>query len=137
LTDRLIVVHCNVDQLSSKEQKGVAMRNHKFLIGFLSISCVLALGIGSAVFALDMNLVSVLTKNLGVSTQQAEGGAGAIFNAASQNMSVDDFAKVTHALPDIQSLMKAAPSMDTGAGTLGGLSSMLGKSGGVFLHLQA
>lgn len=106
------------------------MRNHKFLIGFLSISCVLALGIGSAVFALDMNLVSVLTKNLDVSTQQAEGGAGAIFNAASQNMSNDDFAKVTHALPDIQSLMKAAPSMDKGAGTLGGLSSMLGKSGG-------
>lgn len=101
-----------------------------FVIGFLSISYMFVIGIGSAAFAQDMNLVSMLTKNLNVSSQQAEGGAGAIFNAASQNMSLDDFAKVTNALPEAQSLMKAAPSFDTGSGTLGGLSSMLGKSGG-------
>jgi len=101
-----------------------------FVIGFLSISYIFVIGIGSAVFSQDMNLVSMLTKNLNVSSQQAEGGAGAIFNAASQNMSPDDFAKVTNALPEAQSLMKAAPSLDTGSGTLGGLSSMLGKSGG-------
>ena len=106
------------------------MLKRKLVIDFLSISFMLAMGIGSAAFALDMNLVSTLTKSLNVSSQQAEGGAGAIFNAASQNMSLDDFAKVTDALPEVQSLMKAAPSLDTGSGTLGGLSSMLGKSGG-------
>ncbi len=106
------------------------MLKRKFLIGFLSISSILAMGIGSAAFAQDMNLVSILTKNLNVSSQQAEGGAGAIFNAASQNMSLDDFAKVTDVLPEVQSLMKAAPSVDTGSGTIGGLSSMLGKNGG-------
>ena len=106
------------------------MLKRKFLIGFLSISSILAMGIGSAAFAQDMNLVSILTKNLNVSSQQAEGGAGAIFNTASQNMSLDDFAKVTDVLPEVQSLMKAAPSVDTGSGTIGGLSSMLGKNGG-------
>jgi hypothetical protein len=101
-----------------------------FAVGFLSISHMLVSGIGSAALAQNMNLVSMLTKHLNVSSQQAEGGAGAIFNAASQNMSLDDFAQVTSALPDVQSLMKAAPSLGTGSGTLGGLSSMLGKSGG-------
>ena len=106
------------------------MLKHKTAIGFLTICTILLMGSGSAALAVDMNLIGMLTKNLDVSSQQAEGGAGAIFNAASQNMSVDDFAKVTEALPDVQSLMQAAPSPGAGSGTLGGISSMLGKSGG-------
>jgi hypothetical protein len=94
------------------------------------ITCSVTLGLTSPGQALDMDLVGLLTKSLGVTTQQAQGGAGAIFNAASQNMSTDDFAKVENALPDIQSLMTAAPAMDVGSGALGGVSSMLSKGGG-------
>ncbi len=100
------------------------------MIGYLSIFFASILGSGSAAFALDMNLVERLTTSLNVTNQQAEGGAGAIFNAASQNMSIDDFTKVTDALPEVQSMMKSAPSSDGGSGTIGGLSSMLGKGGG-------
>jgi len=106
------------------------MLKRSLTIELLSITCVLVLGMGSMAFAMDMDLVGLLTKSLNVTNQQAEGGAGAIFNAASQNMSVDDFAKVTNALPEVQSLMNAAPSLDTGSGAIGGLSTMLGKSGG-------
>lgn len=106
------------------------MQKRVVMFGYLSIFFASVLGLGSTAFALDMNLVGLLTKSLNVTNQQAEGGAGAIFNAASQNMSIDDFAKVTDALPEVQSLMNSAPSLDTGSGTIGGLSSMLGKGGG-------
>lgn len=112
------------------------MQKRVLMFGYLSIFFASILGLGSKAFALDMNLVGLLTKSLNVTNQQAEGGAGAIFNAASQNMSIDDFAKVTDALPEVQSLMNSAPSLDTGSGTIGGLSSMLGKSGDLFPRLQ-
>jgi hypothetical protein len=99
------------------------------LIGLLSTLVFVLINWGSPVFALDMDLVELLTKNLGVTNQQAEGGAGAIFNAASENMSLEDFAKVTDAMPEVKSLMNAAPKVKTGSGS-GGLSSMLTKAGG-------
>ena len=105
------------------------MRKRVRWIGLLAIVCAFSLGSGSFAFALDMDLVGLLTKNLGVTDQQAEGGAGAIFNTASQNMSLEDFTKVTDALPEAKSLLKASPSADSVSGTLGGLSSMLGKGG--------
>jgi hypothetical protein len=94
---------------------------------FLLATVSLALGFGSPVFAMDMNLVGLLVKNLGVTQDQAAGGAGAIFNTASQKMSAADFAKVTDALPEAQSLMDAAPVADEGSGALGGLTSILDK----------
>ena len=42
-------------------------------------------------------------------------------------MSAEDFAKVTDALPEAQSLMDAAPVADEGSGALGGLTSILDK----------
>jgi hypothetical protein len=95
-----------------------------------SLCCMGVWGIGPSVHAQDQSLVGLLTQNLGVTHQQAEGGAGAIFKAASRNMSVDDFAKVSEALPEATSLMKAIPSSTAGSGTLGSLSSALGSSGG-------
>ena len=100
------------------------------LIVLLLTICSVTTGLKSPVFALEMDLVGLLTKNLGVTDQQAEGGAGAIFNSAAQQMSAEDFAKVSGAMPEVESLMAAAPAADTGSGTLGGLSSMLDKSGG-------
>ena len=52
------------------------------------------------------------------------GVARSIFNAASQKMSVEDFSNVTNAMPEVQSLMNAAPTANTGSGTLGGLPSI-------------
>ncbi len=96
----------------------------------LLTACSFTAGLKSPVFALETDLVGLLTKNLGVTTQQAEGGAGAIFNSTAQRMRVEDFAKVSDAMPEVASLLAAAPSADKGSGTLGGLSSMLSKGGG-------
>jgi hypothetical protein len=72
--------------------------------------------------------VNLLTGNLGVTTPQAEGGAGAIFSYAKQKVSPDEFTKVAGAVPEMDSLLKAAPQTQTsGLGkAIGGTSSMLG-----------
>lgn len=106
------------------------MMKRIFLIVILLTICSVTAGLKSPAFAFDMDLVGLLTKNLGVTDQQAEGGAGAIFNSAAQQMSAEDFAKVSDAMPEVGSLIAAAPAADTGSGTLGGLSSTLSKSGG-------
>ena len=105
------------------------MKKRSIVIGWLVMMGCMLFGSAVPVHAADLDLVGLLTKNLGVSNEQAEGGAGAIFNAASKNMSVDDFAKVTDSLPEVTSLMNSFSSGDSGSGSLGGLSSVLGKSG--------
>lgn len=96
----------------------------------ISISCIYVLGMGCSAYAMNTDLVGLLTKSLDVTNQQAEGGAGAIFKAASQNMSAEDFTKVTKALPEVQSLMNSVPASDSGSGSLGSLSSAFNKSSG-------
>jgi hypothetical protein len=78
--------------------------------------------------AADLGLVKLLSSNLGVTEKQATGGAGSIFNLAKQNLSIDDFAKVAKAVPDIDQMMSAAPEPEGAAGMLGGASSLLGGS---------
>jgi hypothetical protein len=74
-----------------------------------------------------MELVDLLTKNLGVSEAQAQGGAGLLFKLAKEKLSGGDFGKVSAAVPGIDKLIGAAPS----AGVLGGLGKMFGGVGGL------
>ena len=98
--------------------------------GLLRLSAIfLIVGWGSFAYAAEMDLVGLLTKNLGVSKTQATGGAGAIFDTASQKMRAADFAKVKAAMPEVQALMDAAPKGEKDSGTLGGISSLVGKKG--------
>ncbi len=105
------------------------MKPRTYFIGLIALVYFL-LGLGTPAFAEGLGLVELLVKNLGVTTQQAEGGAGSIFNAAKQNRGVADFLKVLTAMPEVESLMAAAPKIEKGSGTLGGISSMLRKNTG-------
>ncbi len=78
------------------------------------------------VYADDMGLVSLLTSQLGVSTDQAQGGAGSIFQMAKQNLGADDFSSVAESVPGIDQMMAAAPEMDKSSSSLGNISSMMG-----------
>jgi hypothetical protein len=71
------------------------------------------------------SLTDKLVADLGVTPTQASGGAGAIFGAAKTNMSPTDFAQVSDAVPDMNSLLGAAPAMG-GVGALGGASALGG-----------
>ena len=55
-------------------------------------------------------LVSQLTKQLSISPGQARGGAGALFALAKTRLSTDEFSKVSSAVPNMNSLLKAAPA---------------------------
>jgi len=75
-------------------------------------------------------LIDLLTNNLGVTENQAKGGAGAIFEYAKQKLGMEDFSKVSSALPGVDSLIDSAPQSSALTGKLGSsLSSLGGKSG--------
>jgi hypothetical protein len=83
--------------------------------------------------ATSADLVSQLTKELGSTTQQAEGAAGSIFSLAQSRMKPDDWSKVSASVPGMDSLLKAAPAAPaspvgttgiTGASSLTGLASV-------------
>jgi hypothetical protein len=67
-------------------------------------------------------LIAALSKELGSTPAQAEGAAGALFGLAKTRLKPDDFAKVSNAVPGMDSLLKAAPAVGTSgvAGTAEG-----------------
>jgi hypothetical protein len=79
-----------------------------------------------------MELLDMLKEKLGVSDSQAEGGAGLVFELAREKLDDADFARVSAAMPGIQTLMATAPP--AGEALPGGLSGMvsgLGTGGGI------
>ncbi len=83
-------------------------------------------GAFSSVSADATELVNLLTQKLGVTKEQAEGGAGAILNTAKEKLSDEDFSKVENAVPGMDDLLAAAPKSDALGGMLGGLQSFRG-----------
>jgi uncharacterized protein VcgC/VcgE DUF2780 len=89
--------------------------------------------------ALSPELIGLLTSKTGVTTKQAEGGAGAIFGYAKGKMKPDDFSKVSKAVPDMDGLLKAAPAAEPAkggtAGALSGAASAVGGTAGTVAAL--
>lgn len=75
-----------------------------------------------------MDLLKQLTEQLGVSEDQAKGGAGLIFKMAKEKLSGSEFSQVTDAVPEAEPMMAAAPA-GGGGGMLGGLLSKIGLGG--------
>ena len=68
------------------------------------------------------DLIQMLTSQLGVSGEQATGGAGAMFEYAKDNLDADDFATIAKGVPGMDDLIAMAPEPEN--------SSALGKAGG-------
>jgi len=72
---------------------------------------VVCLGVGvSTASAAASELVGALTQQLGVTEQQATGGAGALFGLAKAKLSPDNFSQVASAVPGMEGLLQAAPT---------------------------
>jgi hypothetical protein len=79
-----------------------------------------------------MELISMLTQNLGISDSQAEGGTGLLLDLAKKQLSGGEFSKVLGVIPNGEALMDKAPQASGLGGMLGGLGGMLGgKAGGL------
>lgn len=74
-----------------------------------------------------MDLITTLVDTLGITKDQARGGSGALFQSAKDNLSADDFKKVSDVVPDMDEYLAAAPDVKSGlGGTLGSSLSALG-----------
>jgi hypothetical protein len=94
------------------------------IITLLAISIF---SIYSPVSADTSKLIGSLVDKLGVSEEQASGGAGAVFKEAKNNMDPGDYSQLLKAVPGIDSLISAAPQA---GGLTGKATSLLGGSAG-------
>ncbi|MBT5966668.1 MAG: hypothetical protein HOG60_05100, partial [Gammaproteobacteria bacterium] len=71
------------------------------------------LGETAAVKPSEVGLTETLVSKLGISSAQAEGGAGVIFKAAQEQLDAAQFAQIGAAVPEMDSLLSAAPKSST------------------------
>ena len=72
------------------------------------------------------SLTGMVTEKLGVSQQQAQGGLGTLFGMAQTTLGSSDFSQLSQYVPEMDSLLQAAPAISEEAE---GISSLLGKAG--------
>ena len=95
------------------------------------LSVFLMAGLGTSVgHAGTMDLISTLVDKLGITEKQAEGGTGALFQNAKDNLSAEDFKKVSDAVPGMDGYLAAAPKAEQKSGIEGTLGSTLSSLGG-------
>ena len=72
-------------------------------------------------------LIDALMQKLGVTQEQAQGGSGAIFQAAKQHMGADDFSQLSQSVPEMDKMLEAVPEQSTAEKSVtGALSSIMG-----------
>ncbi|MCG7924315.1 MAG: DUF2780 domain-containing protein [Candidatus Thiodiazotropha taylori] len=71
-------------------------------------------------------LLDALTGQLGVTSEQASGGAGSLFQMAQNNLSAEDFSQIASVVPGIDKMMSSAQSSSKESGAVGAVASMLG-----------
>ena len=78
------------------------------------------------------DLVGSIMSQLGLNQSQAEGGLGSLLSFAKSTLGGDDFDSIANAIPDIDSLLSAAPALDNESG----MSGLLAKAGDLGSSLQ-
>jgi hypothetical protein len=78
--------------------------------------------IASSSYAQTSDLVKQLMEKADVSEDQAMGGAGALFGMAKEELSADDFGKISDVVPNMGGLLDAVPSLGSNK------TSMLGSA---------
>ncbi|QYK01217.1 DUF2780 domain-containing protein [Shewanella psychrotolerans] len=78
------------------------------------------------------DLVGSVMSQLGLNQSQAEGGLGSLLTLAKSTLGSDSFAPIASAIPGIDSLLGAAPTLDNDSG----MSGLLSKAGDLGSSLQ-
>jgi hypothetical protein len=97
------------------------------IIVFVLISAVAA-GFPICAGAADSGLIGLLTSQLGVSQEQAQGGAGTIFKMAKDGLSEQDYTSLAGNIPGLENMISASPEPEEDSGLLGSISSLFGGS---------
>ena len=104
------------------------MIRRQFMVKMIAVFFLIFWITYTPTYAGDMGLVDLLSSKLGVTKDQAAGGAGSIFQLAKQNLSVKDFSTVSKAVPGIDQMLGAAPKVEGSSSSLGKISSMMGNN---------
>jgi Protein of unknown function VcgC/VcgE (DUF2780) len=77
-------------------------------------------------------LIDLLTKNVGVTGAQAEGGAAVLFKVAKDKLGGEEFGRLLGGVPGLSDLLHKAPPGGGGGlgGLLGGLAGAMGGNAG-------
>jgi len=75
------------------------------------------------------SLLSALTSQLGVTDTQATGGLGSLMQVAQGSLSTDDFSSLSDSVPNMSTLLAAAPSL-TSSDSTSGVTDLLASAGG-------
>ena len=75
-----------------------------------------------------MELLQMLTSQLGISDDQAKGGSGLLFKMVKEKLDASEFSQIASAVPGIDDLISSAPEPGGLAGALGSLASSFGGS---------
>ena len=107
------------------------MKRFRMLVGTFCLFVLMVFGFQPITgHAGTMDLITTLVDTLGITKDQAKGGSGALFQNAKDNLSADDFQKVSDAVPDMDEYLAAAPAAETKSGLGGALGSSLSSLGG-------
>lgn len=89
--------------------------------------------------AAQLGLINILTGQLGITQQQALGGAGSIFQVAQQRMAPNDFSMLSNAIPGMNQYLAAAPQIasSNSSGILGAAAGMAGAQAGGLMGLAS
>lgn len=68
-------------------------------------------------------MISALTENLNVSSDQAEGGLASLMNYVKSNVSSDKFSELSASLPGLEQVLSAVPEITAAEGGMAGLLS--------------
>lgn len=107
------------------------MKRFSVWIGILCLFVVMVCGLQLVTsHGGTMDLISTLVDTLGITKDQAKGGSGALFQNAKDNLSTDDFQKVSDAVPGMDKYLAAAPAAKTKSSLGGSLGSSLSSLSG-------
>lgn len=82
-----------------------------------------------------MDLVKLLSSQLGISEEQAKGGTGLLLKLAKDKLGSGDFQKVAGAIPGAENMISSAP--DAGGGLMGMIGSAIGGQAGDLAKLAS
>lgn len=108
--------------------------NKRILCKIIVLSALGIFSLSGSVLADTSKLIGSLVDLLGVSPEQATGGAGAVFKEAKNNMSAADYTQLLEAVPGIDSLIAGAPEA---GGLAGKASSLIGGTSGSMKGITA
>ena len=76
--------------------------------------------------AMTSNLTNMIASQLGVTETQAKGGLGSLFGLAKSSLGSQEFSQLSSVIPDMDTLLSAAPAISEEAA---GLTSLMGNAG--------